>query len=67
MHCHVEFHNSDGMAMVIKAGEDSDMVPPPSALPRCHNFFFNEVNQTEHCEHVCKCFKMFKILFSKFG
>ena len=52
MHCHVEFHNSDGMALIIREGEDSDMALPPDGLPRCHHFYFYDNKENEHDEQT---------------
>ena len=35
MHCHTEFHNEEGMSLVLKVGKGSDMAPPPSHMTKC--------------------------------
>ena len=37
MHCHVEFHNEMGMALVLKEGDVTDMTSPPRGMPNCGN------------------------------
>ena len=37
MHCHTEFHNTEGMALYVKVGDHSDMNKPPSGMNTCGN------------------------------
>ena len=41
MHCHMEYHNHDGMAVVFRAGTVDDMPPLPAQIPRCASFDFS--------------------------
>lgn len=38
MHCHVELHMHIGMALIIKVGNKTDMLPTPENFPTCGNF-----------------------------
>ncbi|CAH1796369.1 unnamed protein product [Owenia fusiformis] len=40
-HCHIEFHNEEGMALIFKAGDVSDMNTAPSNMKTCGNFEFS--------------------------
>ena len=41
MHCHIELHNLDGMAMTIL--EAPDQIPEtPRGFPKCGNFHYDE-------------------------
>ncbi|XP_060526823.1 uncharacterized protein LOC132702294 isoform X2 [Cylas formicarius] len=37
-HCHIEFHAEIGMALVLKVGENDEMLPVPPAFPKCGNY-----------------------------
>ncbi|KAH8293300.1 hypothetical protein KR018_012343, partial [Drosophila ironensis] len=37
-HCHIEFHAEIGMALVIKVGDDDQMVPVPENFPTCGDY-----------------------------
>ncbi|KAJ8954968.1 hypothetical protein NQ318_000399 [Aromia moschata] len=37
-HCHIEFHAEIGMAMVIKVGDDEQMLPVPKNFPKCGDY-----------------------------
>lgn len=37
-HCHIEYHAEIGMALVMKVGENEDMVPTPKGFPTCDNY-----------------------------
>lgn len=37
-HCHLQYHMEPGMKMIIKVGNNSDMLPPPANFPTCGNF-----------------------------
>ena len=38
MHCHTEFHNEAGMALLLKVGEESQMTPAPHDMNKCGDF-----------------------------
>lgn len=42
MHCHIEIHQIQGMAVLLKEGDPSDMSPTPTGFPTCGNFKFSE-------------------------
>ena len=42
MHCHIENHALDGMALVVQVGEPSDMTPAPARMERCGDFALTE-------------------------
>ncbi|XP_013385769.1 L-ascorbate oxidase [Lingula anatina] len=42
VHCHIEVHTVEGMAMVLQEGEQSEMPPVPSKIPKCANFEMND-------------------------
>lgn len=37
-HCHIEFHAEIGMALVIKVGDNDQMVPVPRNFPTCGDY-----------------------------
>ncbi|XP_033609847.1 laccase isoform X2 [Cryptotermes secundus] len=37
-HCHVLYHGTTGMALVLQVGEDSDMPRPPPGFPKCGDY-----------------------------
>lgn len=37
-HCHIEFHAEIGMALVIKVGDNDEMLPVPKNFPSCHDY-----------------------------
>ncbi|EDV98942.1 GH13325 [Drosophila grimshawi] len=37
-HCHIEFHAEIGMALVVKVGDDDEMVPVPRNFPTCGDY-----------------------------
>ncbi|CAH1789304.1 unnamed protein product, partial [Owenia fusiformis] len=41
-HCHIEFHNDEGMGMIFKEGAISDMNAAPPGMQRCGDFSFSE-------------------------
>ncbi|XP_055883293.1 uncharacterized protein LOC106073971 [Biomphalaria glabrata] len=46
VHCHIELHNTDGMALVFN--EARELHPrPPAGLPKCGDFIYGAVPQTE--------------------
>ena len=50
MHCHLELHQVEGMAVLIQEGHESLMNPPPRGFPTCGTFdwdsdaFWDKVN-----------------------
>ncbi|KAJ8298492.1 hypothetical protein KUTeg_025023 [Tegillarca granosa] len=38
MHCHIEIHQVEGMALVFQEGEKSDMAPVPDKFHKCGDF-----------------------------
>ncbi|XP_066263870.1 uncharacterized protein [Branchiostoma lanceolatum] len=38
VHCHIEIHQVEGMAMMIKEGIEGQMNPPPTGFPTCGSF-----------------------------
>ena len=42
MHCHVEYHNEMGMALVLKEGDIHDMNAAPENMQKCGNFEWTE-------------------------
>ena len=44
MHCHVEFHNAEGMGLVMKAGNESQMNAKPRSMRSCSDFRYPEEN-----------------------
>ncbi|KAI8124068.1 hypothetical protein FF38_00170 [Lucilia cuprina] len=41
-HCHIEFHAEIGMALVLKVGDNDEMVPVPKNFPTCHDYMPND-------------------------
>ncbi len=41
MHCHLELHQVEGMALLIREGHQTEMVEPPKGFPKCGNFHWN--------------------------
>ena len=42
MHCHIEYHVLNGMALVIQSGETWQMPPAPRRMARCGDFSISE-------------------------
>ena len=38
MHCHIEYHALNGMALVVQSGETRQMWPAPPRMARCGDF-----------------------------
>ncbi len=38
IHCHTEFHADDGMMLILKEGEVSEMATAPPGMRRCGNW-----------------------------
>lgn len=53
MHCHMELHHRDGMTLVFKEGEVTDMPSVPRGFPTCGNFdwgsqeFYDKINNPQ--------------------
>uniref|UniRef100_A0ABM0LYS5 Laccase-23-like n=1 Tax=Saccoglossus kowalevskii TaxID=10224 RepID=A0ABM0LYS5_SACKO len=50
MHCHVEHHLLEGMALLFKVGEDSDISKPPKNFHTCGDFQMSEKEFEEKLE-----------------
>uniref|UniRef100_W8B7R7 L-ascorbate oxidase n=1 Tax=Ceratitis capitata TaxID=7213 RepID=W8B7R7_CERCA len=37
-HCHIEFHAEIGMALIIKVGDNDQMLSAPKNFPTCHDY-----------------------------
>ncbi|XP_073832591.1 multicopper oxidase 1 [Musca autumnalis] len=37
-HCHIEFHAEIGMALILKVGDNDEMLPVPKRFPTCHDY-----------------------------
>ena len=48
LHCHIESHQLEGMAVLIQEYPDSEHSPPPDGINNCTNFYwsFDEFNRT---------------------
>ena len=48
LHCHIESHQLEGMAVLIQEYPDSEHSPPPDGINNCTNFYwsFEEFNRT---------------------
>ena len=46
MHCHIELHNLDGMAMSIVEAPDR-VPPPPEGFPSCGSFLYNQGTESK--------------------
>lgn len=46
-HCHIIYHQLNGMEMIFKVGEESDLPPKPKNFPKCGNYMPSIRN--EHC------------------
>lgn len=51
MHCHIELHNVDGMALILQEGARSDMPKPADDMHFCGN---SNNNQTIKPQTVLK-------------
>ncbi|XP_052683931.1 uncharacterized protein LOC128164215 isoform X3 [Crassostrea angulata] len=38
LHCHLGYHQSEGMSLVLQEGDPADMVEPPTTFPTCNSF-----------------------------
>lgn len=38
MHCHIDWHQSIGMAFVFQVGDISEMAPTPENFPTCYDY-----------------------------
>ncbi|CAH1797573.1 unnamed protein product [Owenia fusiformis] len=46
MHCHIELHNMDGMAMFFDEAPEKHPESPKN-FPKCNNFLFDQTNEGE--------------------
>uniref|UniRef100_A0A1I8QBH6 Uncharacterized protein n=1 Tax=Stomoxys calcitrans TaxID=35570 RepID=A0A1I8QBH6_STOCA len=46
-HCHIEFHAEIGMALVLKVGNNDQMLPVPKNFPTCHDYMPQEDDERE--------------------
>ena len=37
LHCHLAYHHSVGMVVLLKVGNRTDIAPPPIDFPKCGN------------------------------
>ncbi|XP_057293169.1 LOW QUALITY PROTEIN: uncharacterized protein LOC130621834 [Hydractinia symbiolongicarpus] len=70
MHCHIEVHSLNGMAMVLSEAEDR-AATPPSGFPECSNFYSDPAwepgQSTNSGVRVCgSAFIIFSLLFIVF-
>ncbi|KAM7348084.1 multicopper oxidase 1 [Cochliomyia hominivorax] len=49
-HCHIEFHAEIGMALVLKVGDNDEMVPVPKNFPTCHDYMPDDNENTDSGE-----------------
>ena len=42
MHCHVEYHNEMGMALVLKEGDFRDINAAPPNMQKCGDFAWSK-------------------------
>ncbi|XP_048239277.1 laccase-2-like [Haliotis rufescens] len=42
MHCHIDFHQSIGMGLIVQVGELNQMPRPPKHFPKCGNWQYKE-------------------------
>nr|UCK81629.1 laccase-2 [Arenicola marina] len=52
MHCHMEFHNAQGMALTIREGSDRQMAPLPKGFKRCGDFTLPPSGEQRVYSHV---------------
>ena len=43
MHCHMEIHQIEGMAMIIQEGEQDEWPAYPDNFPKCGSFKYSSV------------------------
>ena len=51
MHCHVEFHNEEGMAMVLQAGDVEEMNAAPKEIHSCGDVMVPEATFLDRIQH----------------
>ncbi|KAJ8920457.1 hypothetical protein NQ315_005325 [Exocentrus adspersus] len=68
-HCHIEFHTEIGMAVVLKVGETSDMLPVPKNFPRCGDYLPEPVTECvgSDCDTSCDSNSFLNHVESFFG
>ena len=42
LHCHMEYHNADGMSLIFQEGDIDNMNSLPAGFKTCGNFEWNE-------------------------
>ena len=47
-HCHTDTHLAQGMALLIRVGDYSDLPPMPSEFPRCGGMGFSNANREQN-------------------
>lgn len=47
LHCHIELHNLDGMAMVVNESL-GHVPPPPQGFPECRDFRYDQLPKATH-------------------
>ncbi|XP_048246877.1 laccase-2-like isoform X1 [Haliotis rufescens] len=47
MHCHIDFHVSIGMGLIVQVGELNQMPRPPKHFPRCGNWEYTGEEEEE--------------------
>ena len=52
MHCHLEQHQIQGMALILQEGEDDYMNRPPDAFPTCGSFEWSEAEFRDRLKGV---------------
>ncbi|XP_070533730.1 uncharacterized protein [Ptychodera flava] len=65
VHCHIEMHQVEGMALMIKEGDESEMKPPPRNFRTCGRFTWSAEEFYEISESV-KTQAGWAILFAVF-
>ncbi|XP_067670637.1 uncharacterized protein [Haliotis asinina] len=54
LHCHIDFHVSIGMGLIVQVGELSQMPRPPKHFPRCGNWEYTGKEEVDSMERP-KC------------
>lgn len=51
MHCHMEFHNEEGMSMIVQVGDMKDMAEAPKEMNNCGNFYWNDLSFSKYIKN----------------
>ena len=51
MHCHMEYHNTEGMGLVFQVGEPEQMNPPPVNMRTCGDFYWSSEEFIQRVTH----------------